>query len=57
MVDLFLDAVNRDGERWPLRIRVDRGVVDHCHVHNLALRRLANSSSDRLLNNLKPSKP
>ena len=22
----FLDAVNRDGERWPSRIRVDRGV-------------------------------
>lgn len=26
MLDLFLDAVNRDGERWPSRIRVDRGV-------------------------------
>ena len=26
VLDLFLDAVNRDGERWPSRIRVDRGV-------------------------------
>lgn len=26
VLDLFLDAVNRDGDRWPSRIRVDRGV-------------------------------
>lgn len=25
VLDLFLDAVNRDGERWPLIIGVDRG--------------------------------
>ena len=26
VLDLFLDAVKRDGDRWPSRIRVDRGV-------------------------------
>ena len=26
MLELFLDAILKDGERWPSRIRVDRGV-------------------------------
>ena len=26
VLDLFLDSVKRDGDRWPSRIRVDRGV-------------------------------
>lgn len=26
VLDLFLDAVNKDGNRWPSRIRVDKGV-------------------------------
>ena len=26
MLELFLDAIMKDGERWPSRIRVDRGV-------------------------------
>ena len=26
VLDLFLDAIGKDGDRWPSRIRVDRGV-------------------------------
>ena len=26
VLELFLDAISRDGERWPSRIRVDKGV-------------------------------
>lgn len=26
VLDLFLDAINRDGNLWPSRIRVDKGV-------------------------------